>query len=225
MIVVRATVHVPPGASFSSWSSAIEPARRLAAARQPGDHDERLAVRAVLDGDREAFRQFVDREGPAIVRTCHRILGDLQEAEDVAQEAFVTAYRSLASWRGDGPFGAWLARIAVRLAVRRAVGRREVAWIDLTGADQHGGMGTSLRAPSAVDPLHVALHSERAAAVRAAVARLDEPYREVVALRFFAERSLQEIADATERPLGTVKTHLQRGLRRLRTVLDERPLR
>jgi RNA polymerase sigma-70 factor (ECF subfamily) len=216
---------MPPGSSSSGWSSAIEPARRLAAARQSGDHDERLAVRAVLDGDREAFRQFVDREGPAIIRTCHRILGDLPEAEDVAQEAFVIAYRSLASWRGDGPFGAWLARIAVRLAVRRAVGRREVAWIDPTGADPVDGESSSLRSPAAADPLQVALHDERAAAVRMAVARLDEPYREVVALRFFAERSLQEIADATGHPLGTVKTHLQRGLRRLRTVLDEEPPR
>ncbi len=51
--------------------------------------------------------------------------------------------------------------------------------------------------------------------------RLDEPYREVVALRFFAERSLAEIAVATDRPLGTVKTHLHRGLARLRRTLDE----
>jgi RNA polymerase sigma-70 factor (ECF subfamily) len=53
------------------------------------------------------------------------------------------------------------------------------------------------------------------------VASLDEPYREVVALRFFAERSLAEIAAATDRPLGTVKTQLHRGLARLRRSLDE----
>ena len=64
------------------------------------------------------------------------------------------------------------------------------------------------------------LRSERDAQLRAAVAALDEPYREVVALRFFAERSLAEIAVATDRPLGTVKTHLHRGLARLRTSLE-----
>ena len=54
----------------------------------------------------------MEREGPSVVAACARVLGDQAEAEDVAQEAFVIAYRSLASWRGDGPFGAWLARIA-----------------------------------------------------------------------------------------------------------------
>src|SRR5215207_746163 len=73
--------------------------------------DDRATVEAVLGGDRDAFRRLVDREGPALVRACYRILGDTHEAEDAAQEALVTAYRSLPSWRGDGPFGAWLTRI------------------------------------------------------------------------------------------------------------------
>jgi RNA polymerase sigma-70 factor (ECF subfamily) len=64
------------------------------------------------------------------------------------------------------------------------------------------------------------LRAERAADVRAAVARLDEPYRETVALRFFADLTLDEIATATGRPLGTVKTHLHRGLIRLRGAVQ-----
>jgi len=65
-----------------------------------------------------------------------------------------------------------------------------------------------------------ALRAERATEVRAAVARLDEPYREVVALRFFGDLSLDEIAVQTGRPLGTVKTHLRRGLIRLRSSVE-----
>jgi RNA polymerase sigma-70 factor (ECF subfamily) len=61
---------------------------------------------------------------------------------------------------------------------------------------------------------------ERAAEVREALADLDEPYREVVALRFFGDLSLSEIAEQTGRPLGTVKTHLHRGLSRLKLALD-----
>ena len=175
----------------------------------------------MLAGDRDAFRVLVEREGPATVRACYRVLGDLHEAEDAAQEAFVTAYRSLAGWRGEGPFGAWLSRIAVRIALRRAAGRRSVAWIEPGTGDERPIGGRGLTSGGQADPAISALRAERAAAVRAAVARLDEPYREVVALRFFAERSLAEIAVECRRPLGTVKTHLHRGLMRLRRELAE----
>ena len=179
--------------------------------------DERAAVDAVLAGDREAFRFLVEHESPAVVRACHRVLGDLHEAEDAAQEAFVIAFRSLAAWRGDGPFGAWLTRIAVRIALRRAQGRRDVTWIDPT--DPSAGVDL----PGGPDPAITSLQAERAAGIRAAVGRLDEPYREVVALRFFGELSLEEIASQTGRPLGTVKTHLRRGLLRLRPTVDGSP--
>jgi RNA polymerase sigma-70 factor (ECF subfamily) len=187
-------------------------------------NDDRTIVDAVLAGDRNAYRILVDREGPAVVSACARILGDRSEAEDVAQEAFVIAYRSLGTWRADGAFGAWLSRIAVRLAIRRAQARKQVTWLDplAAEADQPGrDRYRTTSATDAVDPSHSVLRSERDAQVRAAVASLDEPYREVVALRFFAERSLAEIAEATDRPLGTVKTHLHRGLARLRLALDE----
>lgn len=180
--------------------------------------DDRQIVDAVLAGDREAFRPLVDRESASLVRACQRILGDQLQAEDAAQEAFVTAYRSLASWRGDGPFGAWLARIAVRIALRQAARRRTVTWIE--PASEPGSAAEA--AGSSPDPASVVLRSERSATIRTAVAGLDEPYRETVALRFFADRSLAEIAHETGRPLGTVKTHLHRGLQRLRSALGER---
>ena len=167
----------------------------------------------MLSGDREAFRILVERESAGIIRVCHRVLGDLHEAEDAAQEAFVIAFRSLAGWRGDGPFGAWLTRIAIRIAIRRAQRRRDVTWLE---PGQPAGMDVA----GGPDPAVSSIRAERAADVRAAVARLDEPYREVVALRFFGDLSLDEIATQTGRPLGTVKTHLRRGLLRLRTAVE-----
>ena len=185
--------------------------------------DEPAIVRAVLDGDRDAFRVLVERESAAVIRACHRVLGDLGEAEDVAQEAFVIAYRSLGSWRADGPFGAWLARIAVRLAIRQSTRRKTVTWVSpSTGRDgTTDDVVSRLRAGGSSDPEGLALHGERQRTVRHAVATLDEPYREVVALRFFAERSLEEISTLTGRPLWTVKTHLRRGLLRLRGSMME----
>ena len=190
--------------------------------------DDRTIVEAVLAGDREAYRRLVDRESPALIRACHRILGDHAEAEDAAQEAFVTAFRSLASWRGEGPFGAWLMRIGVRIALRQAGRRRTVAWRDphrVTRADtptpaDRAAERDAIAAAPMTDPAILSLRAERATEIRTAVATLPEPYREVVALRFFGEASLEEIAHETGRPLGTVKTHLHRGLARLRASLE-----
>jgi RNA polymerase sigma-70 factor (ECF subfamily) len=195
-----------------------------------GPRDERAIVDAVLAGDRDAFRFLIERESASVVRAAHRVLGDLHEAEDVAQEAFVTAYRSLASWRGEGPFGAWLTRIAVRIALRQAGRRRSVAWLDPSAGTGDQGVepagiaatNAAVAASASTDPALLAVRSERDANVRQAVAALPEPYREVVTLRFFGELSLDEIARQTERPLGTVKTHLHRGLLRLRATTDQR---
>lgn len=212
---------------------AIHPARDLPPddARDGDDPQARRVVAAVLEGDRDVFRELVERESRAVVRSCYRVLGDLHEAEDAAQEAFVTAYRALATWRGDGPFGAWLSRIAVRIAIRKASRRRPVTWIDPATSDGSAradngttigdGALLAMLGADAGDPAGHAIRSERAAAVRAAVASLEEPYREVVALRFFSDLSLAEIAAESDRPLGTVKTHLHRGLLRLRRALEQ----
>ena len=174
----------------------------------------------------QAFRLLVEREGPSVVAACARVLGDRAEAEDVAQEAFVIAYRSLATWRGDGrvrglagadrraPRGAARSRSASRSrGSTRSPPRR-------TPRARERYRSTSRT--DAVDPAHTLLRiGARRAGCGRPSATLDEPYREVVALRFFAERSLAEIAEATDRPLGTVKTHLHRGLARLRRALEE----
>ncbi|HEY5496056.1 MAG TPA: sigma-70 family RNA polymerase sigma factor, partial [Candidatus Limnocylindrales bacterium] len=114
--------------------------------------------------------------------------------------------------------------------LRKASRRRPVAWIDPRPVAADGSrdepntvgeralLGALGRAEA--DPAQLYARAERAASIRAAVASLDEPYREVIALRFFSELSLAEIAAEAGRPLGTVKTHLHRGLQRLRRALE-----
>ena len=173
--------------------------------------DDRALVDAIRAGDRDAFGMLVELETHAIYRICLRILGRPHDAEDVTQEAFVAAFRSARGYRGDGPPRAWLARIATRLAFRRLTQRRPTLEIDaVTG---------HLSEDAAIEPQHVVIEAERRDEVRRAVVSLPEPYREVVALRFFGELSLAEVADATGRPVNTVKTQLRRGLDRLRRHL------
>jgi len=112
----------------------------------------------------------------------------------------------------------------VRLALRQASRRKTVAWLEPSAPDGQAGQsaphGRATHDLTGPDPASLAIGRERDATVRSAVGRLDEPYREVVALRFFGDLSLAEIAATSGRPLGTVKTHLHRGLRRLREGLE-----
>ena len=170
-----------------------------------------------------------------LVRACQRVLGDPHEAEDVAQEAFLVAFRSLVDLARRRPVrrvagadrgSAGVAPSGAAVAPRRGVDRpgRSRSW---SGAprDRAGSAAglarLALERRSVADPAAVAVRADDAAAVRSAVARLDEPYREIVALRFFGELSLGEIAVEADRPLATVKTQLRRGLLRLRQVLGE----
>jgi len=181
------------------------------AAWQDGSVDDNALVAAVRSGDRDAFGVLVDRETAAVYRTCLRILGRPRDAEDVTQESFVAAYRAIGQFRGEGSLRGWLLRIATRQSYRRLAQRRPDAELDSVGEAR-------LSDPSA-DPTRVVVAAEQRADVRRAVNELTDPYREVVALRFFGEMSLAEVADATGRPINTVKTHLRRGLERLRQVV------
>ena len=173
--------------------------------------DDRALVEATLAGDRQAFGVFVERETRAVYRACFRILGRPHDAEDVTQETFVAAYRAIGSYRGEGPLRGWLLRIATRQAFRRLSQRRPTADV--------ATIPEPLLADSRAEPTRVIAASELRGELRDAVEALPDPYREVVALRFFAELSLAEVAEATGRPINTVKTHLRRGLERLRPML------
>jgi RNA polymerase sigma-70 factor (ECF subfamily) len=173
--------------------------------------DDHALVRALRTGDRRAFDVLVERETGAVYRACLRVLGRPHDAEDVTQESFVAAYRAMATYRGEGSLRAWLLRIATRQAFRRLSQRRPTAELD--------SIPERRLADATSEPTRLLVAAEGQRAVRDAVAALGEPYREVVALRFFADLSLMEVAEATGRPLNTVKTHLRRGLERLRPAL------
>ncbi len=171
---------------------------------------DRALVDAVISGDDEAYRVLVDREKENVIGLCRRVLRDPQEAEDVAQEAFIQAYRALPTFRGDGAFGAWLGRIATRMAYAKLKRPTELQ------ADPTREDGWLVDPADGIDPQHVMLDGERRAEVQRAISTLPEHQRRIVEMRFYGGMSLEEISSATGAPIGTVKSRLHRALAALR---------
>ncbi len=177
-------------------------------------HPDRQLADAVLVGDNDAYRLLVEGASTAVLAVCRRILADPDEAQDVAQDAFIQAYRALPTWRGEGPFGAWVRRIAMRMAFARLRAHRTLPFPDLE-RDDAGPV-----AEPTEEPERLTLSREARGELVSLIEGLPEAYRRVVALRFVGELSIGEIARATGAPEGTVKSRLHRALAELRHRID-----
>jgi RNA polymerase sigma factor (sigma-70 family) len=189
------------------------------------DDDE--AISRALDGDLGAYEVLVARYSALAHRTA-AMLGAGDEAEDVVQEAFVKAFRHLASFRRDAPFRPWLLRIVANETrnLHRSAGRRAArearAWdqvAPLLAAHPGAAAGSSGRD----DTAEALERSERRAELVAALGRLATPYREVVTCRYLLELDEDETAAVLGRPRGTVKSRLHRALRALEADLRAAP--
>lgn len=176
--------------------------------------DEVLAERVRSSGDVAAFSLLVTRYRGRVVALSRRMLGvgSAEEAEDVAQEAFVAAYDKRASFRRGEPFRPWLYRIAVNRCLDRlrAQTRRPVP-VPIGSVPEP--------ASEQSDPVEALLMEESEARLAEAVAGLPPKLRAVFLLRHLDDLSYEEIASATGVPMGTVKTHLFRARAQLRQAL------
>jgi len=166
------------------------------------------------------FRKLFEEHGTWLAEVAAAVLGGRADSEDVVQEAFVKAYRSQSSFRGEASLGTWLRRIVTNEALdfrRRARGRgRERRKVIATAA---GGDDQPSRGPA---PETTASERERAAAVRAAIDELPEDQRQVVLLKEIEELSYREIAEELGLPIGTVESRVIRGRVRLAGALRRR---
>ena len=181
--------------------------------------DEQLVERA-LAGDGDAFGEVVRRWERKIYALAYGITGSVEDARDATQETFIAAYRSLPRFRGEAQVSSWLHRIAVNQCItrqRRARVRAETGLEEEVEAGREHSLSTGREA----SPAHASESKQRAEAVRRAVASLPQELREVVLMKEFEELTFQEIADALQIPLSTVKSRLYTALKQLRLKLEK----
>ena len=180
--------------------------------------DEQLVERA-LAGDSDAFGEVVRRWERKIYALAYGITGSVEDARDAAQETFISAYRNLQGFRGEAKVSSWLHRIAVNHCItrkRRARVRAETGIEDEMESAGERFLATNERE----SPALATETKERTEAVRRAVAALPPELREVVVLKEFEDLTFQEIADALQIPLSTVKSRLYTALKQLRLRLE-----
>ena len=187
----------------------------LAAAGAPRDalarglrEDDREAIEACRQGEREAFDRLVERYQRDVYRLCYRYGNNHQDANDMAQEAFLKAYRALSRFRGDSAFSTWLYRIAVNTCLNFRAARR-APQEELSEHLADGGTGVAERMQE----------DERSAQVRKAVARLPEKQRATLILKIYHDLTHEEVARVLGASVGTVKANLFHALGNLRKLM------
>ena len=181
-------------------------------------------VERVQRGDRSAFDVLVLRYQQKVLKLIMRYIRDAMEAEDVAQEAFIKAYRALPNFRGDSAFYTWLYRIAINTAKNTLVSnkRRPIDYdVDLQDPDQYA---LQARLSDGETPEHLVLTDEIRETVNGAMAELPEDLRTAIVLREIDGLSYEAIAASMDCPVGTVRSRIFRAReaidRKLRPIFD-----
>jgi len=188
--------------------------------------DDASLIQQAQQGDRAAFNQLIGKYQDKIFAVARGLLRDYHEAQEAMQETLLSAYQSLKNFRGDSSFLTWLIAIARNKCLnrRRSWARRKKVIISASEQAVETKDGEQVRlldAPDpALDPAQQAIRAEQQQLLRAAIEQLDEPSRQVVKLHFEG-LSHEEIVQAVNCPLGTVKSRLSRALARLKTLLKE----
>jgi RNA polymerase sigma-70 factor (ECF subfamily) len=192
-------------------SVAIALPRGFASSAVPGSgaalerEAERDEVAAAKRGEREAFDLLVERYQRPIYRLCYRYVNNHEDANDLAQEAFLKAWRAIGRFRGESAFSTWLYRIAVNACLNfRARNRPQTRELDETLVDPRPGAEWQVSS------------EDDAGRVRAAVGRLPDRQRATLILKLFHDLTHEEVAGILGSSVGTVKANLFHALANLR---------
>lgn len=177
--------------------------------------EEYAVIRRVCDGDTDAFEALVTAYQKQVYNLALRTVGNEEDAADMTQEAFLRAYRSLGSFRGDSKFSVWLYRLTTNICIDflRSRGRRPT--VSLTAADEDEEPQELDVADDRFDPVQSLERAELRRAVQRGLASLPEDYRRILMLRELSGLSYAEIGQVLRLEEGTVKSRLFRARKKL----------
>jgi RNA polymerase sigma-70 factor (ECF subfamily) len=188
---------------------------------QPVD-DKELVTRA-LEGDESAFWELLERFRRPVFSLVYRMIGDREQAEDLAQESFVKAFNNLDSYNPNYRFSSWLFKIANNHAIDH-LRRARLATVSIHGSPHAANAEREEETRIVLEshdesPEQEMLALELGSEIEEAIAQLRPDYRTAVILRHIENRPYEEIAEIMEVPIGTVKTFLHRARAELREAL------
>lgn len=181
-----------------------------------------LLVARAKNNDTSAFEELVRSYQNKVYSLCLQLTGNSADAQDLAQETFIKAYRSLASFRNEADFGTWLHRIAVNswLNKKRRVNERMTVSLDEPYQNDGREIAREVAAADA-DPLQSLELKEFRSLVQKAVRSLTEEHRAVIVLRDIEGYSYEEMSKLLGCSLGTVKSRINRAREVMRRILTE----
>lgn len=180
---------------------------------------EKDLIDKARNGDQDAFGQLVLTHQNRVYTLCVHMVTDREEAADLAQEAFLKAWRNLSSFQGESSFATWMHRLTTNICLDylRKQARRQNISVAVSLDDEESTW--SEPADHTQDPQRALEQEERKAALSRALGQLPEHHRRMLLMREVSGMSYQEIADAMDADLGTIKSRIHRAREHLRKIL------
>jgi RNA polymerase sigma-70 factor, ECF subfamily len=179
--------------------------------------DDRRLVEAAAEGSREAFDELVRRHQTSILNLVRALTGGSADAEDLAQDVFVRAWRGLSGFRGESAFGTWLHRVAINVVQSHRGRASKLRRLFQVGPATSAGQDDPIE--SAADPADLEQDVILRDAIDKALATLPEELRIAVTLRDVQGLDYRAIAEITGAPIGTVESRIFRARTRLKKEL------